>query len=205
MLSKAKERVFDDSESQMKVKMQEEESKELMSFELSQNDKISIIGSSDYVNMPRNEIEKYRTERDSIFKKIRDLQEALKNDAIKEDFENIVKQLLDFTTQPERVVYDLRMTKMLDDIDSNEANEVDRISRFSRVLMDEEIFYTPGDHEMLPIMQETKLDQGSEFEARAAQIIQIAKNWKPINRSDDFRAPDAASAGGFILDDPVVL
>lgn len=158
MLSKAKERVFDDSESQMKVKMQEEESKELMSFELSQNDKISIIGSSDYVNMPRNEIEKYRTERDSIFKKIRDLQEALKNDAIKEDFENIVKQLLDFTTQPERVVYDLRMTKMLDDIDSNEANEVDRISRFSRVLMDEEIFYTPGDHEMLPIMQETKLD-----------------------------------------------
>lgn len=44
------------------------------------------------------------------------------------------------------------MTKMLDDIDSNEANEVDRISRFSRVLMDEEIFYTPGDHEMLPIM-----------------------------------------------------
>ena len=91
MLSKAKERVFDDSESQMKVKMQEEESKELMSFELSQNDKISIIGSSDYVNMPRNEIEKYRTERDSIFRKIRDLQEALKNDAIKEDFENIVK------------------------------------------------------------------------------------------------------------------
>ena len=33
----------------------------------------------------------------------------------------------------------------------------------------------------------------------------MAKRWEPINRHDDFRAPDAAKEGGFILDDPVVL
>ena len=33
----------------------------------------------------------------------------------------------------------------------------------------------------------------------------MAKNWMPINRHDDYRAPDAANEGGFILDDPVVL
>ena len=42
-------------------------------------------------DMPREEIENYRKEWDQIFKKIQDLQEALKNDAIKEDFETIVK------------------------------------------------------------------------------------------------------------------
>ena len=43
------------------------------------------------------------------------------------------------------------------------------------------------------------------MEKRAALIIEKAKNWKPIDRHDDFRAPDAANEGGFILDDPVVL
>jgi len=33
----------------------------------------------------------------------------------------------------------------------------------------------------------------------------MAKEWKPIDRHDDYRAPDAAKEGGFILDDPVVL
>ena len=45
----------------------------------------------DYSNMPREEIENYKKERSQIFQKIQDLQEALKNDAIKEDFETIVK------------------------------------------------------------------------------------------------------------------
>ncbi len=96
--------------------------------------------------MPREEIENYRRERDQIFKKIQDLQEALKNDAIKEDFETIVKQLLDFTTQPTRVAYDMRMTKMLDDIDLSEKNEeMIRMTRYSTFHLDDEIFYTPGD------------------------------------------------------------
>lgn len=72
------------------------------------------------------------------------MQEALKNDAIKEDFETIVKQLLDFTTQPTRVAYDMRMTKMLDDIDLNEQNEVIRMTRYSTFDLDDEVFYTPG-------------------------------------------------------------
>ena len=95
--------------------------------------------------MPREEIENYRKERDWIFKKIQDLQEALKNDAIKEDFETIVKQLLDFTTQPTRVAYDMRMTKMLDEIDLNEQNEVIRMTRYSTFELDDEVFYTPGE------------------------------------------------------------
>jgi hypothetical protein len=41
--------------------------------------------------------------------------------------------------------------------------------------------------------------------SRAEEILQIAKNWKPIDNHDDYRAPDAAKEGGFILDDPVVL
>ena len=73
------------------------------------------------------------------------MQDALKNDAIKEDFETIVKQLLDFTTQPTRVAYDMRMTKMLDDIDLNEQNEVIRMTRYSTFDLDDEVFYTPGD------------------------------------------------------------
>ena len=73
------------------------------------------------------------------------MQEALKNDAIKEDFETIVKQLLDFTTQPTRVAYDMRMTKMLDDINLNEQNEVIRMTRYSTFDLDDEVFYTPGD------------------------------------------------------------
>lgn len=73
------------------------------------------------------------------------MQEALKNDAIKEDFETIVKQLLDFTTQPTRVAYDMRMTKMLDDIDLNEQNEVIRMTRYSTFELDDEVFYTPGE------------------------------------------------------------
>ena len=73
------------------------------------------------------------------------MQEALKNDAIKEDFETIVKQLLDFTTQPTRVAYDMRMTKMLDDIDLNEQNEVIWMTRYSTFELDDEVFYTPGE------------------------------------------------------------
>jgi hypothetical protein len=53
--------------------------------------------------------------------------------------------LLDFTTQPTRVAYDMRMTKMLDDIDLNEQNEVIRTTRYSTFEVDDEIFYTPGD------------------------------------------------------------
>lgn len=45
----------------------------------------------------------------------------------------------------------------------------------------------------------------SEFDQKAARIIELARKWKPIDRHDDFRAPDAAKEGGFILDDPVVL
>jgi len=81
--------------------------------------------------MQRNEIEDYRKERDQIFQKIQDLQEALKNNAVKEDFETIIKQLLDFTTQPKRVAYDMRMSKMLEDMDINEANTLDRETRYS--------------------------------------------------------------------------
>jgi hypothetical protein len=33
----------------------------------------------------------------------------------------------------------------------------------------------------------------------------MARNWKPIERNDDYRAPDAAKEGGFILNDPEVL
>jgi hypothetical protein len=73
------------------------------------------------------------------------LQEALKNDAIKEDFETIVKQLLDFTTQPTRVAYDMRMTKMLDDIDLKEQSEIIQMTRYSTIDLDDEVFYTPGD------------------------------------------------------------
>lgn len=73
------------------------------------------------------------------------MQEALKNDAVKEDFETIVKQLLDFTTQPTRVAYDMRMTKMLDDIDLNEQNELMQTARYSTFDLDDEVFYTPGD------------------------------------------------------------
>ena len=51
----------------------------------------SEMSEYDYSNMPRDEIENYKKERSQIFQKIQDLQEALKNDAIKEDFETIVK------------------------------------------------------------------------------------------------------------------
>jgi hypothetical protein len=81
--------------------------------------------------MQRNEIEDYRKERDQIFQKIQDLQEALKNNAVKEDFETIIKQLLDFMTQPKRVAYDMRMSKMLEDMDINEANTLDKETRYS--------------------------------------------------------------------------
>lgn len=40
---------------------------------------------------------------------------------------------------------------------------------------------------------------------RAEEILDLARNWKPIDKHDDYRAPDAAKEGGFILDDPVVL
>jgi len=39
----------------------------------------------------------------------------------------------------------MRMTKMLDDIDTNEANELDRVTRYSQFVLDDEVFYTPGD------------------------------------------------------------
>ena len=100
----------------------------------------------------------------------------------------------------------MRMTKMLDDIDLNEANELDRVPRYSQYVIDDEVFYTPGDEglkEIIPV--EVEIDGVSEFDKKAEKIIAMAKQWKPINRHDDYRAPDAANEGGFILDDPVVL
>ena len=37
------------------------------------------------------------------------------------------------------------------------------------------------------------------------KIIGLAKNFATLNRSDDYRAADAAKEGGFALDDPVIL
>jgi hypothetical protein len=53
---------------------------------------------------------------------------------------------------------------------------------------EDEEFFTPGE-------EVTKADR----------IIQAARDWKPIDLHDDFRAPEAAKEGGFALDDPVVL
>lgn len=85
--------------------------------------------------------------------------------------------------------------------------------RYSVLNIDDDVFYTPGDdsffkqeqQETKPIELELETAPLTEQEKRAALIIEKAKNWKPIDRHDDFRAPDAANEGGFILDDPVVL
>ncbi len=60
----------------------------------------------------------------------------------------------------------------------------------SVTLYEEDEFYEPEN-----------LQSKSRFE----EIFQMAKNWKPIEMHDDYRAPDAAQIGGFILNDPVVL
>lgn len=36
-------------------------------------------------------------------------------------------------------------------------------------------------------------------------MLQLAKNWKPIDREDDWRQPDSWKDGGFPLNDPEVL
>ena len=103
----------------------------------------------------------------------------------------------------------MRMTKMLDDIDLKEQSEIIQMTRYSTIDLDDEVFYTPGDgqevKEVKPVEIEIYGKEITEQEQRAAQIIAMAKNWMPINRHDDYRAPDAANEGGFILDDPVVL
>lgn len=61
---------------------------------------------------------------------------------------------------------------MLDDIDMSE--EIDRVPRYSQFVIDDEVFYTPGDEnpnqkkseEILESMQNL-----SEFDQKAAKII----------------------------------
>lgn len=100
---------------------------------------------------------------------------------------------------------------MLDETDLKEMNDLDLLPRYSVLNIDDDVFYTPGDEsdykiaKSSEIVLQPKTVPLTEQEARAAHIIENAKNWKPIDRHDDFRAPDAAKEGGFILDDPVVL
>ena len=45
----------------------------------------------------------------------------------------------------------------------------------------------------------------SEIVRKRKEILDLARNFKTIDRSDDWRQPDAAKDGGFPLNDPVVL
>lgn len=38
-----------------------------------------------------------------------------------------------------------------------------------------------------------------------AKFFEMARNFKPFERSDDFRSPKAAKEGGFALDDEAML
>ncbi len=45
----------------------------------------------------------------------------------------------------------------------------------------------------------------SELARKKKEILDLARNFKTIERTDDWRQPDAAKDGGFPLNDPVVL
>lgn len=62
---------------------------------------------------------------------------------------------------------------------------------------EDEIFYEPQG-------QVSSLEKKVVL-SREEEIMNLARNWKPIDLHDDFRAADAAKEGGFILDDPVIL
>ena len=67
---------------------------------------------------------------------------------------------------------------------------------------DDEIFYTPA-----PYMERASManQPKSEAEQIAERIMDLARNFKPFPRKDEYRAEGACKEGGFALTDPVVL
>ena len=52
--------------------------------------------------------------------------------------------------------------------------------------------------------EEEKKKKDPKYKARL-KIHELARNFKPYDRNDDYRVPDACKDGGFELTDPVII
>ena len=91
---------------------------------------------------------------------------------------------------------------MIDDVTGDDLYN-SRQFRQSVTYYDDDEFYLP-ENEMTPQGNQEPQIPPKKL-TRAELIFEMARNWKPIERNDDYRAPDAAKEGGFILNDPEVL
>ncbi len=90
----------------------------------------------------------------------------------------------------------MRLERLLEGQSQDETQISKR--KVSFCSFEDEIFYEPqGEVSSLPEIKVVL--------SRAEEIMNLARNWKPIDLHDDYRAADAAKEGGFILDDPVIL